>query len=202
MAGIGSLCERACVFLDTYLQLLMLKLKLYLHGSGHLIQQLEVSRIPTDALMITCDVKALYSNIVHKEGITATTHFLLQEYSQDNMFTSLLVDLLFLHPNFFVFEMVFYRQISGTVKGAYCAPSYTYLFLGWWEGTCMYPSKEFQQHVFGRYHFIDHISFFWQGLVESCKKCISRLNDNLWNIKLTHTTSQTMVDLLDLRLRV
>lgn len=202
VAGIGSLCEKASVFLDLHLQPLAQKLPSYLRDSAHLIQELEKCVFPEGTLLVTCDVESLYSNIAHDDGIKAATYFLVKENLNDDMFVSFLLDLLcfVLHHNYFVFDRVYYRQVSGTAMGARCAPSYANLFLGWWEGTRVYPSPDFTGCVVRWFRYIDDVLFFWNGTVETCEAFITELNQNPWNIKLTHCISNNSVDFLDLKL--
>lgn len=76
--------------------------------------------------------------ITHSHGIAAVTYFMAKQEVDNGMHHSFLIDLFdFIHNhNYFTFDGSFYKQVSGTVMGARCAPSYVNLFLGWWE-TCI-----------------------------------------------------------------
>ncbi|XP_044135914.1 uncharacterized protein LOC122927779 [Bufo gargarizans] len=76
VAGIGGLCEQACTYLDFFLQPMVLGLPSYVRDSLHLIEMLEQLSITSNVLLVTCDVESLYTNIAHKDGISATTYFL------------------------------------------------------------------------------------------------------------------------------
>ncbi|XP_040294184.1 uncharacterized protein LOC121005481 [Bufo bufo] len=83
VAGIGGLCEQACTYVDFFLQPIVLGLPSYVRDSLHLIEMLEHLPITTDVLLVTCDVESLYTNIAHKDGIRATTHFLEKSTSEE-----------------------------------------------------------------------------------------------------------------------
>ncbi|XP_056411824.1 uncharacterized protein LOC130355563 isoform X2 [Hyla sarda] len=184
-----------------YLQPLVTALPSYLRDSLHLMQMIKDIQIPKGTLLVTCDVESLYSNIGHQDGICAITYYLEQQVNRDIQFDSFLITLLdfVLHHNFFTFDNKFFLQISGTAMGARCAPSYANLFMGWWEGTHVYPSPYFH-HVLKWFRFIDDILFLWTGTQEECLEFISFLNQNNVNVRLTHTISPWAVEFLDLRI--
>ncbi|XP_073516867.1 uncharacterized protein [Phyllobates terribilis] len=76
VSGIGSICEKACIYVDFFLQPLATSLPSYLRDSSHLIQSLNSLSLPDQFLLITVDVESLYSNIAHQDGIAAVLHFL------------------------------------------------------------------------------------------------------------------------------
>lgn len=92
---------------------------------------------------VTCDVESLYTNIKHEHGIEAITYFLNQKGDGEHMLDSFLIDLFnfILRHNYFIFDGMYYRPVSGTAMGVCCAPSCAKLFLGWWEAPCVYPSS-------------------------------------------------------------
>ncbi|XP_073530808.1 uncharacterized protein [Phyllobates terribilis] len=76
VSGIGSICEKACIYIDFFLQPLVTSLPSYLRDSSHLIRTLTSLCLPDHFLLITVDVESLYSNIAHKDGIAAVLYFL------------------------------------------------------------------------------------------------------------------------------
>lgn len=132
VSGIGGLCEKACTYIDYFLQPLVHQWPSFLQDTTSTINKLENLLVPDGALLVTCDVEALYTNINHEHGVAATTYFLTKQNDDNGMHLSFLIDLLdfVLRHNYFTFDGNFYRQVSGTVMGARCAPSYANLFLG------------------------------------------------------------------------
>ncbi|XP_072006797.1 uncharacterized protein [Engystomops pustulosus] len=76
VAGIGGLCERACTYLDFFLQPLVLQLDSYIRDSMHLIEQLQQVEVHSEILLVTMDVESLYTNIAHDLGIEAVAYHL------------------------------------------------------------------------------------------------------------------------------
>ena len=63
--------ENVSQFIDYRLQPLMKALPSYLKDTAELINQLKELIIEPDTLLVTIDVKSLYTCILHKEGIQA-----------------------------------------------------------------------------------------------------------------------------------
>lgn len=203
VAGIGGLCEKACVFIDYYLQPLVIKLPSHLKDTTSVIQQFEEFPLDQQTFLVTLDVESLYTNISHHHGMAAISYFLNSCVDRNRMLDSFLIDLLdfVLQHNYFLFDSSYYRQVSGTAMGARCAPSYANLFLGWWEVTHVYPSNPFQNQVLKWARYIDDVIFVWSGTKEDCLSFIEMLNDNELNIHLTSHFSDATIDFLDLTLK-
>ncbi|XP_077155826.1 uncharacterized protein LOC143818375 [Ranitomeya variabilis] len=162
VSSVGSMCERAGEYLDFFLQPIASSLPSFIRDSSHFIEVCGQIELPNDFLLVTCDVESLYSNIDHKQGIEAVTHFLNVKSSLDRGHDSFLLDLLsfVLHHNYFLFDRTYYLQRSGVAMGAKCAPAYANIFLGWWEEKFVYPLPSFAAHVHAWVRFIDDSSFF------------------------------------------
>ncbi|CAJ0965210.1 unnamed protein product, partial [Ranitomeya imitator] len=169
--------------------------------SSHLIRTCRDMNIPSEALLVTCDVESLYLNIGHEDGIAAVLYFLDLIPDSDRMHDSLIVDLLdfILKHNYFVFDRTFFLQVSGVAMGARCAPALANLFLGWWEATVVYPMALFKTHVRYRLRYIDDLFLCGTGTSMECQEFIEALNHNAHNIILTQTMSPSSVTFLDLQ---
>lgn len=73
VAGINSLNERLCEWLDSYLQPLIPG---FLRDTKQVLNTLEKLNWPDNAIWITADVISLYSVIPHSEAILALEWFL------------------------------------------------------------------------------------------------------------------------------
>lgn len=148
------------------------------------------------------DVESLYTNIQHKVGLQAVIYFLYKQLNSNRLHDSLLIDLLdfVLKQNNFVFHRKFYKQTSGTVMGARCAPSYANIFLGWWEELVVNQNPKIQKNLILWNRFINDILFFWRGTLEDCLKFVEDLNNNTLNIHLTTHYSFSSVNFLDLKI--
>ncbi|XP_031747711.1 uncharacterized protein LOC116406864 [Xenopus tropicalis] len=107
IAGIGSLGENLCEFIDHFLQPLVLRLPSYLRDSGHLLHSLDNYQWNSPNLKwASIDVASLYSCIPHDLGLQAI-EFHLNQYStyNSNLITFLLKSIYFLLThNFFYFD--------------------------------------------------------------------------------------------------
>ncbi|XP_077134800.1 uncharacterized protein LOC143788791 [Ranitomeya variabilis] len=202
VSSIGSLCEKACTYIDFFLQPLVLELPSYIRDTSHFITSIQGITMAQDEIMVTCDVESLYSNIDHNHGLQAVLFFLDQQQHSDRLHDSFIVDLLgfILKHNFFLFDRNFYLQVSGVAMGARCAPALANLFLGWWELTRVFVSTWFKSKVRCWFRFIDDVFFIWSGTQEELQIFIDFLNDNVFNIFLTFSCSSSSVSFLDLNI--
>ena len=90
-----------------------------------------MKKIPRDALLVTWDVRSLYTNIPHKQGLEALKKTLHNEkIPRKKANTILEFSELVLNSNQFKFLGQHYLQMSGTAMGTKMAPSYANLFMG------------------------------------------------------------------------
>ena len=80
--------------------------------------------------MVTLDVKSLYSNIPHSDGIKACDHFMSEggKSQEARSFISKRINLVLTKINFKL-NGVNYLQVLGTATGTKMAPSYAFLFM-------------------------------------------------------------------------
>eukprot|EP00079_Xenopus_tropicalis_P032370 XP_017946141.1 PREDICTED: uncharacterized protein LOC108645441 [Xenopus tropicalis] len=204
IAGIGSLGENLCEFIDHFLQPLVLRLPSYLRDSGHLLHSLNNYQWNLPNLKwASIDVASLYSCIPHDLGLQAI-EFHLNQYStyDSNFITFLLKSIYFLLThNFFYFDKKYYLQCRGTAMGAKFAPSYANLFLGWWEELHIYSeNNHFSDNIqyYGRY--IDDIIIIWSGTDEQFNDFIKHINTNNYNLQFTSEIHHTSINFLDITL--
>lgn len=92
VAGIGGLCEKPCIFVDHFLQPLVLQLPSYLRESTSVLQEFGKLKIDGDYLLVTCDVEALYPDIQQHHGMRAVTYFLDKKDNSKRMLDSFVID--------------------------------------------------------------------------------------------------------------
>ena len=165
VSGCGGPTEKISQLIDLHLKLHIPEIKSYLRDSSHLISLLESTPIPKDCTLATIDVKSLYLNIPHEDGINAVLNRLYgtQELADDmtippNTMTDLLK--IVLEQNYFQFADKMYHQVQGTAMGTKMAPSYANLFMAELEEILLanYPIKPI---LWKRY--IDDILCIWPG---------------------------------------
>ena len=148
VSGCGGPTEKISQLVDLHLKPHVPKMKSYLKDSSHLISLLESTPIPETCTLATIDVKSLYLNIPHREGINAVLNRLYgtsQLADEMSLPSGTMKDLLgiVLQQNYFQFADKMYHQIQGTAMGTKMAPSYANVFMAELEETLIenYPKK-------------------------------------------------------------
>ena len=123
--------------MDCHLQPLVKSLTSYVKDTTDFLNKIKDAskNLPVNSILVTMDVKSLYTNIPNHEGIDAVRSLLTQsdKQSQIPVITSFLW--LILTLNNFTFNDKHFLQTSGVSKGTKCAPSYANLFMGNFEDT-------------------------------------------------------------------
>ena len=194
--GVG---EKVSQLVDLHLKPHIPEMRSYLKDSGHLISTLENTPIPEPCTLATIDVKSLYLNIPHEEGIHAVLSRLYNTPEMTDKMTlppNTMADLLriVLEHNYFQFTDKMYHQIQGTAMGTKMAPSYANIFMAELEETLLknYPK---QPLLWKRY--IDDVLCIWPGPQQELTCFIHYLNEAHPTIKFTHESSTHSVDFLD-----
>ena len=107
----------------------------YIKDSSHFLHKIEQInqhiKLPPNAILITWDVKSLYINISHEDGL-ATLKVTLEksQVPKDKTESILEFSKLVLNSNHFKFLGKHCLQKSGTAMGTKMAPRYANLFMG------------------------------------------------------------------------
>lgn len=132
ISSCGAPTEHISMFVDHHLRPLVEQLPSYLKDTNHFLSKLrELPSLPPGSLLATLDVKSLYTNIPHTDGLEASRKA-LDTRSQLLPSTEDLVNLAsqILTNNAFTFAGQCYLQIHGTAMGTRMAPSYANIFMG------------------------------------------------------------------------
>ena len=137
VSAVGCHTEKISAFVDHHLQPMTKELPSYVKDTTHLIKKLEaLPEIPADTILITMDVRSLYTNIPNEEGKQAIKDFFrARSRPGDDMLSKVINVLLtlILTLNNFIFNGENYIQTNGCSMGTKCAPSYASLYMGWFE---------------------------------------------------------------------
>lgn len=196
----GGPTENIAQLIDFHLKPHVPKIPSYIRDSGHLMSLLESTPIPKDCTLATIDVKSLYLNIPHDEGIKAVLNRLYRTQEQTDRMSippGNMSDLLgiVLKLNYFQFADEIFHQKRGTAMGARMAPSYANIFMAELEEDLLtkYPKKPL---LWKRY--IDDILCIWPGPPSELESFMLYLNQCHPTIKFTYESSTNSVDFLDL----
>jgi hypothetical protein len=144
-------------YVDHVLQPIVQQLPSYIKDTNHHLEDLSDVNIPDNALLVTLDVKSLYTNIPHQFGIDSVHNSLVANNINN---PELIIEMLkfLLEHNFFTFNNIFYLQTHGTAMGSKVAPSYANIAMNNIESKILLDSSLKPTH-WKRY--IDDIRFIW-----------------------------------------
>ena len=196
VSGCDSPTEKLSEYIDYFLQPLARNVSSYIKDTNHFLQKLtELGNIPPDSLLVTIDVTALYTNIVHKDGILAVKDALETRTNKEPK-TWILLCLLYLvlTKTCFKFNDRYYEQISGITMGTKCAPSLAIIFMDKFERDFL-SKHPLAPLVWWRY--IDDIFMIWPYTREELHSFIYGLNNSHPTLRFTHEVNSTTVSFLD-----
>ena len=181
-------------YIDNQLQPHVKELKSYVKDSTDFIRKINsMEKIPDNSILVTMDVRSLYTNIPNKEGIEAVE----TTFKRKNIGTTIISTFLrlVLTLNNFVFNSQNYLQIKGCAMGTKCAPSYANIFMGMFEERYIYPLIEKISNFYLR--FIDDIFLIWTGTTDQLMKFKQQINEVHPSIKFDFNFSNKEINFLD-----
>ena len=115
---------------------------------------------PATFILVSLDVKALYTSIPNSEDIAAVKRA-HDKYQQKTVAIKVLTTFLalILTLNNFIFNSKLYLQIKGCAMGTICAPAYANIFMAYFEEKFIYPLIDAKTLLYLR--FIDDIFMIW-----------------------------------------
>ena len=171
----------------------------YLNNSYELKNILDTIIINKDTVLITCDIKSLYTNINTKEGIihTLNSYYRFNKLNNKKLHPFLLKTLLYntLSLNIFEYNNSYFQQINGTAMGTIMAPTYANCFLSDLE-------KDLHSNnniiIFKRY--IDDIFIIYNNINRDLEDFFEILHKTYSNLELTIEHSVKSIIFLDLEI--
>ena len=110
--------SRISEFVDYYLQSEVKKLKSYVKDTTDFTKKTEaIDRVSDDSYLVSEDIRSLYINIRHKEGIEAVKQTLKKSKPSISIKIILTFLKLILTPNYFVFISINCLQKKGCAMG-------------------------------------------------------------------------------------
>ena len=132
-----------------------------------------MEKIPDNSILVTMDVRSLYTNIPNKEGIEAVETTLKRKNIRTKIISTFLR--LVLTLNNFVFNSQNYLQIKGCAMATKCAPSYANIFMGMFDERYIYPLLEKVSNFYLR--FIDDVFLIWTATTDQLMKFKQKINE-------------------------
>ena len=163
-------------YVDHYIQPLAKQVKSCIRDTTDFLQKIKsLERIPQDAILVTLDVRSLYSNIKHDEGLSALKEC-LDTRTINNPPTTVVTTLMnhILTLNNFNFNGRHFLQIKGCAMGTVSAPSYATIYMGYFEEKFIYPIINSECLFYTRY--IDDTFLIYTGGEAKLIEFLTNLN--------------------------
>ena len=184
-------------YVDYHLQPIFKEIPSYVKDTNDFLNKISnIKAIPDNSLLVSMDVKSLYTNIPNSEGISAVKKS-FDNYPKKTIAMKVITTFLalILTLNNFVFNCKNYLQIKGCAMGTICAPAYANIFMDHFERKYIYPYLREKSLIYLRY--IDDIFFIWTGNKEDLLVFLKNLNTKHVSIKFDFKISYSKIEFLD-----
>ena len=190
ISSVNCHTSRISEFYDYYLQPEVKKLKSYVKDTTDFAKKIEaIDHVSDDSYLVSLDVRSLYTNIPHKEGIEAVKQKLKKSKPSISIKVILTFLKLILTLNNFVFNGINYLQKKSCAMGTKCAP------MGWFEEKLIFPLLTNLSDFYLR--FIDDIFLIWNGTKTEFDNFLKKINECHPSIKFEYEMSKTEINFLD-----
>ena len=196
----GSITENLSHFVQHFVRDLATTHVSYLQDTPDLLRELDkLENIPDDAILLTIDVTALYTNI-QKEDALKSMEKVLEARADKSMPTEFLLELLDLVLTFNIFEhdSQLYQQLIGVSMGTKVGPSVADIFMSFIDEDIKRKAMNFAINMtnplsfFKR--FLDDILMIWTGSYEDLHKFLGQINTIHPSIKFTMQHTKKISD--------
>ena len=200
VSAFNSPTDNLCKYITHFLQPLCEFIPSYIKDSKHFLQLIEaINTIPDNSILVTADVKSLYTNIPHDDGIESIfQHYskwlhTLPSYAPNANVITILLHFILKHSHF-RFQEQHFIQNTGTSMGGRYAPPYANIFMSKIEDIIY---QEWSSHIPFWKRFIDDIFFIFTGSLNELNRLKTFMNSIHDTIKFTFTESLTSIAFLD-----
>lgn len=191
----GSETERVSELIDYFLKPIAIDSDTYLKDSYDFIGKIRGRNVPENAILVTGDVTALYTNMEIDHSIQRVKEeFIL--HPDPNRDDEIILNLLeiSMKNNDFMFNGEQFLQCCGTAMGKRYAPNLANIYLKPFDRLA---KTGFHIEPLLFYRYIDDIFFLWLGTVEQLKEYETYLNSLIPGIQVTLNWSKQRVNFLD-----
>ena len=202
ISGAGSIFENVGKFIEHHIKESAISHNTYLQDTPHFLRILEnfkkTNKLKPNSILVTLDVKALYTNIIHKDGLKSLRKKLEQQKLEVPAgYLVRLMDILLNH-NIFSFNEELYLQKIGAAMGSPPVPSYANIFMA----SQIDPEIQNQAKPFDTNNiksvelikrFLDDYFMIFNGTTKELHKLFHNINQIHPTIKFTmnHTSVQS-----------
>ncbi|XP_071489266.1 uncharacterized protein [Diadema antillarum] len=195
VSSVDSLTEPMSKTVDKKLQTYLPKIKSYVKDTTDFLNKIKSATLSSDCLLVTMDVKSLYTNIPHDHGVDALRTFLTKLDVPNNDIDDItsMTEFILKH-NYFEFDGKHYLQRKGTAMGTKMAPVYANIYMAVLEEDFL--SKcTLQPSMYLRY--IDDIFIIWPHSEKDLAAFHEAFNKHNRHIQFTMESSREEIHFLD-----
>lgn len=194
----GSETYNVCKFIDFFLKPLSCLHFSYIKDTYDFVSKIRGLIIPPDALLVTGDITALYTNMDIEHSLKVVREAFAR-HPDPNRPSDQILQLLeiALRNNDFTFAGRIFLQICGTAMGKTFAPSLANLYLIDFDSQAC---NGFHVKPLHFYRYLDDIFFLWPGSRQDLLDFNVFLNSILPGIKVTLTIRSEITEFLDTRI--
>ena len=179
VSSIGCHSTNISKFVDYHLQPIVKNIPSYVQDSNDFLNKIDTAKnIPADCLLVTMDVKSLYTNSPNPGG-TSAVKATYERYPEKSVAAKVIITFLamILTLNNFMFNCKNYLQIRSYAMGTACATSYANIFMARFEQKHIYPFIKGKVNLYLRY--IDDTFFIWKDTEEELKNFMKSIKSIL-----------------------
>ncbi|CAJ0955360.1 unnamed protein product [Ranitomeya imitator] len=199
VASTDSILAPISIYLEKILTPLIRNTRSFLLDTGAFLQIIRnITPVPPHSILVSFDVKDLYTSIPHTNGIHSTRWLLSNNNMSPDLidFCCTLLSIV-LNNNFFLFEDAFYLQTKGSAMGSNVAPPYANAYMAHYEDTLIYTNELFLNHVLTWKRYIDDVFCIWKGDLDSLQTFFLFLKTAWPGLDFTMTQDSHQISFLD-----
>ena len=200
ISGCGGPTVKLSQHVDHLLKPLLKHIPSYVQDTTHFLNRIFSlnDKLPKQFILVTIDVKSLYTNIPNSEGIQACLDMLKENGMINTELCKPITDMLslILNNNSFEFNNEHFLQIHGTAMGSPRAPTYANIFMAVLERKLLQGAPDGLIPI-EWIRFIDDIFAIWTHKNAKLDQFLKYINNFHPAIKFDYTFSSHSVNFLD-----
>ncbi|XP_043922873.1 uncharacterized protein LOC122798192 [Protopterus annectens] len=205
VSGKGWSTSTISIFIEKILRPVVDSITFILKDTYQLLNDIELLQqdwVGTDdILLMSLDVKNLFTCIPNEYGIQAVREIMAHETTFTTNRQTLLCQLLdmVLHNNVFLFNKKYFLQTWGVAMGTPCANTYANLVMHFWEQQYMFNNAWAHRIKFYR-RFVDDVVIIWEGTFILFQELLVYLESTTDFLRFTAEHSNVSINFLDVTL--
>ncbi|KAI5646580.1 protein tyrosine kinase domain-containing protein [Phthorimaea operculella] len=170
-------------------------------NSIDLIQKIDNIIVPSQAKLVSFDVKNLFPSIPVKDCLKIIDETLCNSSLEAQEVIDLEAILrICLEQNYFLWEGKTYKQIDGLAMGSPLSPLCADIYMDDFEKSVL--KSKFKEHIQYWYRYVDDILCLWTGSNETLQELLVHMNSINHNIQLTMELGGETINFLDLTISI